>query len=441
VAGDYHYHAYDYPGSGANGAWGLSPAVAARGNYQFYSMYRDLNGLLAEGGGRHVPNIALNQVGPLTIGGRRTLVLSFGNATNQPNQRTVVITGGIHAREWIAAEIAYLIAEYLIFNYVAAPTVVTQRVRALRNLVNNRNIIIIPMLNPDGIQRTVYGALPNDRDWRKNTRVLPTVPRSWVRLVAPGGNPNQPYQNVARPPVGLAHYDVPNYVAIPAIPPAPLVYGTVNLTQNEIGVDLNRNLPTAAYGYDTPPYDDSDPAEETFHGPGGASEREIANLRTAVVNATVNGQTGGRVWASIDYHSYGQKILYGEEAIRPPGLAPAHVALGQTLRALIANQLNNPTYALQNPALAPLLGYLPVGTVDDYMTQAYQTLAFTVELDPSDNDGEDFELAENRILNCFRQNIRGALAAIRAPVNQQEAQDAVNSFLGWPVFNAGNQVP
>ncbi len=75
------------------------------------------------------------------------------------------------------------------------------------------------------------------------------------------------------------------------------------------------------------------------------------------------------------------------------------------------------------------------------MGQAHQALAFTIELDPADNDPQEFALAEGNILDCFRQNIRGALAAISAPVNVLETQDAVRSFLGWPVYNAGNQVP
>jgi hypothetical protein len=448
VPGNYHYHVYDYANSAVRGPWELSDAVPSAGLAQFYSMRQDLSGLLAEGQGRNVPNIRLISIGPLNSHGRYTLGLAFGNQTGQRNQRTVVITGGIHAREWIATEMAYLLAEYLIFNYVANPPPGNPRVKALRNLVNNRNIVIIPMLNPDGISRTVYGTMDNARLWRKNIRALPGTAANWVRLIAPGGQENEPYQNAVAPPGEQAQYDVPTYVPVPQIPPLPLVYGTVELENGETGVDLNRNLPTIAYGYDSAADDDDDDDEGyadsraesyTFHGPGGASEREIANLRNAVLQATARAATGSRVWAAIDYHSYGKKILYGEEAIRT-GLAAAHTALGQTLQSLIRDQ-NGPSYALQDPGAAALLGYLPVGSVDDYMTQDHQALAFTVELDPGDEDPEEFELPEDQILNVFRQNIRGALAAISAPVNALEAQRAVNSYIGWNVYNAGNQVP
>jgi Zinc carboxypeptidase len=114
----YHFHAYDFANSVANPPWGLSPPQVTRGGWQFYSLRRDLSNLVAVGLARGVPNITLNGMPGLpglaqTSGGKRTLVLSFGNQAGAAAITTVVITGGIHAREWIAAEIAYLIAEYL----------------------------------------------------------------------------------------------------------------------------------------------------------------------------------------------------------------------------------------------------------------------------------------------------------------------------------------
>ena len=120
VATDYHFHAYDYPNSAAQGPWGLSVAQPTRNNWQFYSMVQDLIGLRDWGAFIGVPNITLTDVGAPTVRGRRTKMLSFGNAGNVANRPTVVITGGIHAREWAAIEFAYLMAEYLIRNYPAA---------------------------------------------------------------------------------------------------------------------------------------------------------------------------------------------------------------------------------------------------------------------------------------------------------------------------------
>ena len=108
---DYHFHAYDYLGAVPF----RKEAQPTRGGLMFYSLVQDLNGLLQEGGpqGNNVPNIALTNVGGAirpgvanrpNMANLQTKALSFGNATNAANAPTVVITGGIHAREWIAPE-------------------------------------------------------------------------------------------------------------------------------------------------------------------------------------------------------------------------------------------------------------------------------------------------------------------------------------------------
>jgi Zinc carboxypeptidase len=436
--GDYHFHAYDYASSAA---FTLSPGQPNRGGMRFYSLVRDLDALLQNGQRRNVPNIALNPIGAPTAGGKRTWLLSFGNLNNQANQRTVVLTGGIHAREWIAAEIAYLVAEYLICNYVAAPP--PGRVRALAHLVNNRNIHIIPMLNPDGNLRTVFGTVANDRLWRKNLRVLPNSARDWVNLVALGGVANQPFQNV-RPSWMLlpwAVYDVPDYDPVRHIPPGgPPNYRTQWLSNGLTGVDLNRNFATAAYGYDcSPAFDNYDPGSDSYFGPSAGSEPETSNVRQAMVNATAT--TAGQLSAAIDYHSYGRLVLYPSEASNSVGgLAAGYTRLGQALQTLIRDQAGpNPNYLLGDPRTR--IGYDATGSVADYAAEAHQARAFTVELDPALRDPIEFELPENQILDVFRRNIRGALAAIWAPVRQREVNQVVNLFTTWTVYNRGNQVP
>ena len=168
----YRFHTYDFNGSVAFTPSAAQPAV---GNLRFYSLLADLNALAAIGLARNVPNIAISNVGGVTSGGSRTRMLSFGNLANAADALAVVITGGIHAREWIAAEMAYLVAEYLIVNYPVGGQPANARVAHLQNLVDTRNIHIIPMLNPDGNIHTVFGG---DRLWRKNRLTLP-----------PGGRP------------------------------------------------------------------------------------------------------------------------------------------------------------------------------------------------------------------------------------------------------------
>jgi uncharacterized protein (TIGR02145 family) len=166
----------------------MSAGQPTAGGLQFYSLVQDLNGLAAIGG-VDVPNLALTQMslvpgGAQTSGGNETLMLFFGSAPGVVNAPAVVITGGIHAWESPAPEIAYLLAEYLIVNYTTAPRNRFQR--TIRSLVDSRRIYIIPMLNPDGNPFSVFTAGGAGRNWRKNRRTLPVTP---LRLPGPGRRP------------------------------------------------------------------------------------------------------------------------------------------------------------------------------------------------------------------------------------------------------------
>ena len=439
----YHYHAYDFAGSAAHPPWGLSAPQATRGNWPFYSLRRDLANLLAVGQANQVPNIALNAVPGLaqTTGARQTQVLSFGNQAAPAQAPTVVITGGIHAREWIAAEIAYLIAEYLIVNYAVAPGT-AERI-ALRDLVNTRTIYVIPMVNPDGNDRTVFGAGADDRFWRKNLRALPASRHAWVTAFTGGGPGNpQPFRNV-KPTYGLlrwASYDVPDY------DPAHNVPGTGNrnyrghvLYENETGVDLNRNMATDAWGFDCGPgYTMNAPEGDTFFGTTRGGEHETGNVQIAMARAAAAG-TGGNLSVAIDYHSYAKAILYPSETSYA-GLSAAYKRTGVLLRTLIGGPGDR--YELGAPTAVPGIRYDATGTVADYAAQRHQARAVTIELDPSGNLGAaGFVLPEGQIQAVFEKNILGALAAIAAPLTGTDTQQVMTSFQAWNVTGRGNQAP
>jgi Zinc carboxypeptidase len=444
--GNYHFHTYDYPNSAAQGPWGLSPAQPQRNGWRFYSMVRDLTGLRDWGTHIGVPNITLTDVGAPTAGGRRTKMLSFGNAGNAANRPTVVITGGIHAREWAATEFTYLLAEYLIRNYpVGAPANVRQT--QIQHLVRNRNIRIIPMVNPDGNRRTVFGPAANDRNWRKNRRRLPAWGLTWRAALAPGGVATQPFANVQLAGPLHAQYDVPDY-APPGIPPGAPNRRTRQLTNLDIGVDLNRNMATTGWGYDCgrfvpgvgTQYFNWNPAGDTYFGTGPGTERETSNVQQAMAAAALLGP-GGNIAVAIDYHAYGQLILYPSEAQYNGAVTPLYTATGQLLRALIRNGAGVGAYQLGTPLA--LVHYDATGSVADYATEQYQARSFTIELDPSLVGGgglAGFQLPENQIQDVFEKNIRGALAAIAAPPTAVQAAFCQITY-GWNVFGQGNQVP
>lgn len=86
----------------------------------------------------------------------QAIKISDGVGTNDPNEGDVVFVALHHAREWITVEMGLYLAEYLLTHYDTDA--------ALRACMDNLEIWIIPVVNPDGYEYThsTY------RYWRKN---------------------------------------------------------------------------------------------------------------------------------------------------------------------------------------------------------------------------------------------------------------------------------
>jgi hypothetical protein len=91
-----------------------------------------------------------------TLEGRTIRALRLGASGS--GARGTVITGGMHAREWVGAASALYIAETLLDDYGVDPAVTT--------LLDTQKVIVVPVLNPDGYTHT----WTTDRLWRKNRR-------------------------------------------------------------------------------------------------------------------------------------------------------------------------------------------------------------------------------------------------------------------------------
>lgn len=108
------------------------------------------------------PSIARLQTIGNSVEGRpiRALKISDNVNTDESDEGDVVFVALHHAREWISAEVALYLAEYLVTHYSTDA--------ALRACMDNLEIWIIPVLNPDGY---IYSASdPSRRYWRKNRR-------------------------------------------------------------------------------------------------------------------------------------------------------------------------------------------------------------------------------------------------------------------------------
>ncbi|HEU0301623.1 MAG TPA: M14 family zinc carboxypeptidase [Longimicrobium sp.] len=124
-------------------------AVDSMGNVTFASLRDDLAALRAAAPAGIV-DAAVTSVGT-SERGRDIHCIRIGRNPAVP----VLIAGCHHAREWISVEVPYLFAEYLVTQYNVDPRV--------KRLVDARDIWIVPMINPDGHERTM-----TDRLWRKN---------------------------------------------------------------------------------------------------------------------------------------------------------------------------------------------------------------------------------------------------------------------------------
>ncbi len=177
------------------------------------------------------------------------------NVDIDEDEPEVLIGLGIHAREPIAMEIVLEFAQWLMESYG------TDEVAA--HLVDDREIWIVPLMNPDGYRYNEIIEPDGGGMWRKNRRNN-------------GG--------------GL------------------------------YGVDLNRNFPYM-WGYDD--YGSSpDPSEETYRGPSAASEPETQAILELVNSRDFRTSLGFHSWSNLylspwgytydlcDDHNWFMRIMY-----------------------------------------------------------------------------------------------------------------------------------
>jgi predicted deacylase len=136
----------------------LSVRPPAQGGASFFADYRDLAEIDAQLDASAVDNPELASIVELgdSLEGRAIRGLRI-TADGDDERPTLLITGGQHAREWIAVSSAMYLADQLISRagepmYAAA--------------LSQLQIVIVPVVNPDGYAFT----WTDQRYWRKNRR-------------------------------------------------------------------------------------------------------------------------------------------------------------------------------------------------------------------------------------------------------------------------------
>lgn len=80
------------------------------------------------------------------------------NVSEDEDEAEVIFIGCHHAREWISVEVPFLFIKHLAEQYESNTSI--------KSLVDKSEIWIIPLLNPDGLEYSIYVY----RYWRKNMR-------------------------------------------------------------------------------------------------------------------------------------------------------------------------------------------------------------------------------------------------------------------------------
>jgi murein tripeptide amidase MpaA len=107
----------------------------------------------------HPERAALHILGQ-SLEGRNIYALKISDqaASDEP-EAEILFLGCHHAREWISVEVPLLLARHLLEQYTADENV--------KALVDNAEIWIVPIVNPDGLEYSIHVY----RYWRKNRRL------------------------------------------------------------------------------------------------------------------------------------------------------------------------------------------------------------------------------------------------------------------------------
>ena len=115
------------------------------------------------------PRVHLDTLG-LSVEGRPILAAKLGAADDAAGRANVLFMATYHAREWVATEVALrllrLLAEPALADALPAGELPAGTRARIERLVAERDVWVVPVVNPDGYQYTFTA----DRLWRKNRR-------------------------------------------------------------------------------------------------------------------------------------------------------------------------------------------------------------------------------------------------------------------------------
>ena len=221
--------------------------------YSYKKMENDLQ-LLA---GYYPQYMTLDTAGVTTADGRNLYVIYFGN---QNASRQIFICAATHAREYMTAQLVMKQLEYYCAHYEDG----SYNGTAYRDIFENTCLVIVPMVNPDGVSISQFGEEGlNREDLRQNLKAIYESDKN-------GGYTDEAYDTY------LTRWKA-----------------------NGMGVDLNRNY---SPGWESVT-DRTAPSSGLYKGTQPGSEAESQALMN-IVDGLSN------PLLAISYHSYGSLVYW-----------------------------------------------------------------------------------------------------------------------------------
>ncbi|MBD3288191.1 T9SS type A sorting domain-containing protein, partial [candidate division KSB1 bacterium] len=288
---------------------------------------------------------------------REIWALKISDNVNQDEtgEADVLYMANLHAREMITPDIIMYFMNWLIENY-GTDAYIT-------HLLNNRQLWLIPTLNPDGREHVFTGSIDNiwvyydPIRWRKNLR---------------DNNNNNMFD------------------------------------ADSDGVDLNRNF---GYEWGLDIGSSGNVRDNTYRGPEPFSEPETNSLRNFVEQH--------RFVISLSYHSYGQWLLFPWGHKKKNAETPDHAQF-------LALAENCVAYNGYTPANGAQFDYIVSGDSDDWLYGEQETkpkiFAFTPEVGSPEQNyfWPPPELIDDLVLENLGPNIYIAYAAGEEPIVSPE---------------------
>lgn len=326
-------------------ATGLAMAWV-EGAYHSYTETRDeLDDLEAT-----YPDLAQGSSLGLSFEGREVWALKISKdvSVDTDLKPDILVSGMHHAREWIAVEVPLYIANQLLSQYSTDDKI--------KFLVDKAEIWVVPIVNPDGLYYSQDVADEAHRMWRKNRRKHIIDNTEYI-----GIDPNRNYDFKWRLPGDDPYPDI----------------------ADDIGASDN-------------------PLSDTYRGPSTASESEVQAIQNLLVHPDHNFQM------IIDYHNYGQWLLYswGYTSAPTPDNS-TFAALGAEMAQRI-KAVHNKTYT---PGQVRTTLYITTGITIDYTYGDRGIIGFTTELRPPGYPYY-FKLPEDQIGPTNEENLPAALYLI-----------------------------